>query len=168
MLKKNKTKKQVSGWICPMDHSLPTPALEDLDSGIPHWLAGSFSELCCGLRLFLPKLSIFPFFPGVRPVYSCSPRLPHSPSSFILHRGRKYDVMEITMDWPQKIRDELFLCYFLPLWPSTLSAYLGNALIPLCLPESIVERTYEKANHCHSRYYPRLAPHLNHCTSFYP
>lgn len=53
----------MSGWICPMDHSLPTPALEGLDSGIPHWLAASFSELCCGLRLFLPNLSIFPFFP---------------------------------------------------------------------------------------------------------
>lgn len=138
-----------------MGHGLPTPALKGLGSGIPHWLAGGFSERCCGLKLFLQS------FHGHR-LQSCLLLLSFPtppPSAFILPRGKKCDVREITI-WPQKTRKELLLCYFLALWTSTPPAHLRNVSTLLCVPERIAERTCEKTNCYHSRHDPCLTPRL--------
>lgn len=81
------------------------------------------------------------------------------PSSFILPRGKKCDVREITI-WPQKTRNELLLCYFLALWTSAPPAHLRNVFILLCVPERIAERTCERTNRYHSRHDPCLTPRL--------
>lgn len=96
-----------------MSHRSPTPALKDLDSEIPHYLAKSFSELCYDLRLFLPNLSIFPFFTGVRPVYSCSPWLPLLPLALFALREKVWHDGNYN-GWPQKIWGNSCFAIF---WP---------------------------------------------------